>query len=212
MQSVTEIFAALSVSRETEALLQAFADLVGRWNPKINLVSQGSLPDIMRRHIADSAQLFDIPNCPVNHWVDLGSGGGFPGVVLAILGADSGRIEKMSLVESDARKCVFLREAVRTLSLKVDVIHDRIENVPPLAADVVSARALAPLPVLLGHAYRHLAADGIAIFPKGARYQDELSQAECEWFFDAEARQSLTDPEARILVLRSISPKPAGRQ
>jgi 16S rRNA (guanine527-N7)-methyltransferase len=212
MQSIKEIFSALNVSRETEERLQAFADLVGRWNLKINLVSLGSLPDIMRRHVADSAQLFNVPTRPVNHWVDLGSGGGFPGIVLAIMGADNGGIEKMSLVESDSRKCVFLREALRALSLKVDVINERIENVPPLFADVVSARALAPLSALLGHAYRHLSADGIAIFPKGAKYQGELTEAEGEWFFDAEERQSLTDPEARILVLRSISPKPAGRQ
>lgn len=211
MSRASELSETLSVSRETVDRLHAFADLVRKWNPKINLVSQSSLADLMGRHIADSAQLYDVVKLPVDHWVDLGSGGGFPGVVIAILNEDRVGVCKITLVESDARKSVFLREVARALSLSVDVLNDRIENLAPLSADVVSARALAPLSVLLGHAHRHVRPEGVAIFPKGTRYQEELDQAAAEWVFTVEGCPSRTDPDARILVVRSISPKTAGR-
>lgn len=213
MRLAADLLADLDVSRETVDRLQAFSDLVSKWNPKINLVSQASIADIMRRHIADSAQLFSVPEYPVDHWVDLGSGGGFPGIVIAALGQDRGGIGTVTLVESDVRKCVFLREAIRTLSLRAKVINDRIESVGPLSADVVSARALAPLKALIGHAQRHMKPSGLAIFPKGARYREEVEQAVEFWSFDLDTRASLTDSGARILVLRSISSKPtAGKQ
>lgn len=207
-----DIFAMLDVSRETADRLQAFADLVIKWNPKINLVSQASIADITQRHLADSAQLYRPAEHPLDHWVDLGSGGGFPGIVVAILGQDSGGIKDVTLVESDARKCVFLREAIRALSLRANVINDRIENIDHLSANVVSARALAPLTALIGYAYRHLKSSGVAVFPKGARYQEELEQAAKAWSYDLDIRESLTDSGARILMLRSISPRPTGRQ
>lgn len=212
MPEVPDALSRLGVSRETMGRLQEFADLVARWTPKINLISSASVPNLMSRHIVDSAQLFGIPDRPIDHWADLGSGGGFPGIVLAIMAKEHGDIGKITLVESDARKCAFLREAVRLLGLSVVVVNERIERVPPLNADVLSARALAPLTQLFGHAAYHLRPTGTAIFPKGARHQEEQDEAAKHWSFKTEARPSITDADARILVIRSLKPLQAERQ
>lgn len=194
----------VSVSRETFEALQAFDALVRRWNPAINLVSKTTLPDLWVRHIADSAQVFAL--CPENakKWVDLGSGGGFPGLVVAVLAKEKRPQLRVALVESDLRKATFLRQAVQTLGLSAEVISHRIEALPALKADVLSARALASLADLLGYANTHLQQDGVAIFPKGARFKEELAEARKSWNFDLEPNPSLSDPEAAILVIRNL--------
>lgn len=188
----------LNVSRETIEKLDHFAAEVLRWNPAINLVSKPSAADIWQRHILDSAQLFALGNSQAR-WVDLGSGGGFPGIVMAIMGA-----AQMVLVESDQRKAAFLRQISQQLSLPVTVLSKRIDMLEPLAAETVSARALASLTELLAHAKPHLTTAGRAIFPKGRGHQEELQQAQKTWAFDCTTVPSLTDSEAAILVLENI--------
>lgn len=188
----------LDVSRETLAKLNHFSDQARRWNAAINLVSKSSIEVIWQRHVLDSAQLFDLGH-PEDTWLDIGSGGGFPGIVLAIMGA-----QKMVLVESDQRKAAFLREMVRQLSLSVVVHAKRIDQLGPLKAKTVSARALASLTELLAHATPHLAQDGVAVFPKGRNCDAEIDAALEKWRFDVEKRPSKTDENAAVLVMRNI--------
>lgn len=198
------------VSRETMDRLEVFADRVRHWNQKINLVSKGSIPHLMERHILDSVQLLSVLDAPVESWADLGSGGGFPGLVLAIAGGGS-LIDRVTLVESDSRKCAFLIDTIRAMNLNAKVINDRIEATPGLAANVVSARALAPLDVLLGFAHSHLAPGGRAVFPKGIRHQEEIDAAAKVWDFSVEMKASTTEAGACVLVLESIARKQEGR-
>ncbi len=155
------------VSRETMARLDAYAGLLEKWTPAINLVSKASLRDLWTRHFLDSAQILGLAKTRIGRWVDLGAGGGFPGMVCAIMAAECAPDLRFTFVESDSRKATFLRTVSRETSVPVEIIDERIENIAPLKADVLSARALAPLKVLLEHAERHLAANGQALFPKG---------------------------------------------
>lgn len=193
-----------NVSRETLKTLADFEGLVRRWNPAVNLVSTASLVHMRERHTADSAQLMSL--CPdgATRWADLGAGGGFPGLIIAILSRDERPSLRVTLVESDARKATFLRQAASELGVEVDVVTNRIESLPPLMADVISARALAPLAALLDYAHRHLRRDGVAIFPKGERHAAELAEAQIRWRFSVKQYPSVTDPNAAILVIRNI--------
>ena len=194
----------LDVSRETHGRLCDLLAMVEKWNPAINLVSQGSLRGAWVRHILDSAQLFDLGPRDAGLWADFGSGGGFPGLVLAAIAVEKAPGMRIALVESDRRKATFLEQAGRSLGLSVQVICQRTEQLNPLMADVVTARALAPLPVLCGYAHRHLKSSGRAIFPKGGRSEEELVQAAHSWQLDCQTTQSRTDPAGAILVLRNI--------
>lgn len=195
----------VNVSRETVERLESFADLVRKWNPKINLVSKLTLNDLMNRHIADSVQIFDVIGPNFKHWADFGSGGGFPGIVVAIIAKCEAPDARISLVESDARKCAFLREASRLLRLNVKVYNERIEKVPALDADIISARALARLHLLCDFAIRHGGPNFTAVFPKGESYQDEIDEAKRSWAFDLEVLRSKTEAKAAILKLRNIA-------
>jgi len=194
-----------SVSRETSEMLFEFKSIVLRWNKAINLVSARSAEDIDRRHITDSLQLCELVNIPVRRWCDIGSGAGFPGIVTAIYFYTTGKVVDMHLIEADTRKAVFLREAARRLGVKVTVHNKRIEDLNPLEADVVSARALAPLSTLCSMALPHLVSGGICIFPKGKTYRDELRLAYKDYSFRLETVPSRTDENAVILVLKELS-------
>ena len=200
----SDLMAQLNVSRETLARLQIFADLLVKWNPHINLVSRNSLADVWGRHIADSVHVFRVASA-AEHWVDLGSGGGFPGMVAAILAMDEAPDTRTTLIESDQRKATFLRTVVRETGAQCVVISDRIEAVPRQQADVLSARALADLSDLLYHAERHLALGGVALFPKGVTWQKEVDAAQRRWQFEVEAIKSLTKPGAAILKITGVS-------
>lgn len=192
------------VSRETMELLEAFVQLVGKWNPSINLISKTSMDDIWERHIWDSAQVFDIQG--VNGlWADLGSGGGLPAIVLSIMAKQHAPEAVVHMVESDRRKCAFLRTAVRELDLKAKVTTERIEEMVPLNADVVSARALTDLNGLLSFADQHCAQNGTAIFLKGETWQKELESAQENWSFEYEDHKSQTNPGAVILKIKDIA-------
>jgi len=196
---------AWNVSRETEEGLEALAGLVARWTPRINLVSRASLGEIWRRHILDSAQVFFAATAPRGVWADLGSGGGFPGLVVATLARQLAPELRVTLVESDLRKAAFLVTAARELQLPAVVMTERAELMPPIGAGTLSARALAPLPELLALAARHLAADGLAIFPKGASWQSEVDQARKKWSFDLDPIPSITGQGGAVLVIKGLS-------
>jgi 16S rRNA (guanine527-N7)-methyltransferase len=193
------------VSRETLDRLARLEKLLAKWNPAINLVARSTLSQAWDRHILDSAQLFMLAPEPARHWVDLGSGGGFPGLVIACLAEELRPQLRVTLIESDQRKATFLRQAAADLGLDVRVLTERIESAAPQAAAILSARALAALPALLGFATRHLAPKGLALFPKGASWQEEVEHARKEWHFDLSTKPSVTDPQAVILAVKAIT-------
>ncbi len=194
-----------NVSRETMDRLRAFENVVLKWTPKINLVSRQDREVVWSRHILDSVQIYDVAPKPFSHWLDIGAGGGFPGVVVAILCEETNPFGRITLIESDARKAVFLRAALRETGAKATIINDRIENVPLQSADVVSARALADLTRLLEFAEPHMAAGATCVFAKGAKWRTELSEAKCKWNFDHTVATSNLDPNAAILSIRELS-------
>lgn len=191
------------VSRETMERLKGFEQLVQKWNPTINLVSKNDLTNLWERHIVDSLQVAN--ECTAyEKWVDIGSGGGFPGVIVAIVAKEKNSSATHTLIESDLRKGTFLRTAIRELDLNATVITRRIEDTEPQQADVLSARALATLDKLFGFAEQHLKKDGQAIFPKGQSASKEIEEAEKSWHFSYRRIQSTTNPEASLLVCRNI--------
>lgn len=191
----------LNVSRETTDQLKSFLDLVVKWNEKINLVAPSTLIEGWERHVVDSAQVFMSVEPQGSKWMDIGSGGGFPGMVIAILARALAPGVQVTLVESDRRKCVFLMEAGRQLNVSVNVVCERVENLPPFGASVLSARALANLGLLLSYANRHLAQDGVAVFPKGRTVGLELDEARRNWMFQSDSCESLTDPAGKIVKI-----------
>lgn len=192
------------VSRETSQQLETYVALLKKWTQRINLVSAATLDDVWQRHIADSIQVFDASDISSGSWVDLGSGGGLPGAIIAILARTERPDLHVTCVESDLRKATFLRSVSRETGCEFSVLNGRIEEIPAQKADIVSARALAPLPRLLGYVERHLSDEGVAILPKGSRHKEELTDAEKQWIFDYETLPSATDQNAVILRIRGI--------
>lgn len=191
---------AAAVSRETLDRLRAYADLLVKWQAKINLVGPDTIPSLWQRHFLDSAQVFPLLPHNIHRLVDMGSGAGFPGLVLAVMGAPD-----VHLIESDQRKGAFLREAARVTGTAVTLHTARIENLAPLGADVVTARALAPLEKLLVWAEPHLAPHGQCLFLKGRGCEDELTTASKEWNITFERVSSRSDPLGTILHLKEVS-------
>lgn len=190
----------LDVPRETEARLREYLRLLLAWNARINLIAALPEEEAWHRHILDSWQM--LPLLPPGPLADIGSGGGLPGLVIAI-----GRGEETHLVESDRRKCAFLMEAARTLGLAHVRVHPaRIEAARLPKMQVLTARALAPLENLLGHAARILAPGGVAVFLKGRNAETELTTAAPHWLMRTERFQSRTDAQATILRLSEIRP------
>jgi 16S rRNA (guanine527-N7)-methyltransferase len=201
---------AFGISRETLDRLTTYAQLLGRWQKTINLVAPSTLGDVWHRHFADSAQLWQFRPENARAWLDIGSGAGFPGLVLAILGAESGATHHI-LVESDTRKAAFLREVVRTTGITVDILCMRIENAETRAkvkaVDCLTARALAPLPRLLEMSAPYFSSSTLGLFLKGRDAAAEIEQAAQSWQFESELRPSITDVEARVLLLKALKPK-----
>lgn len=194
---------AMGVSRETLERFEIYERLLLKWNSKINLVASSTLNKIWTRHFEDSAQLVRISK-PSDQWVDLGSGAGFPGMAVAILLAELHPATKVVLVESDQRKSSFLRAVKRETGVKTEVLVSRIEALPPLNTDIVSARALAPLAKLLEYAKIHLSSEGHALFPKGATSEKEIEEALVHWEFDCERYKSSTVSNSVILKIGGI--------
>jgi 16S rRNA (guanine527-N7)-methyltransferase len=191
----------VDVSRETMDRLEQLSALITKWTKAINLIAPNSVPDLWDRHIVDSAQVFHCAPDYWTCWTDLGSGGGLPALVVAILDQQK---RPITLIESDKRKCLFLTTARRELGLDINIINKRITDADVAKADVLSARALAPLNDLLGYTGKFLRPEGTAIFPKGARYQEELDQAAQAWHFDVKAHISQTNPDSRVFELSGI--------
>lgn len=186
----------IDVSRETWGRLERLVEALDRWQPAINLVAPATLAQVWTRHVADSVQLVALAPRPVASWVDLGSGAGFPGLVVAAM-LESCTVH---LVESTAKKAAFLREAARAMGVSVTVHAARVEHAAiGLKAEIVSARALAPLADLLGLAEPLLTTGAIGLFPKGREAASELTRAQECWRFNASLHPSRTDPEARIV-------------
>ncbi|GGO33394.1 ribosomal RNA small subunit methyltransferase G [Gemmobacter aquaticus] len=203
--SAGTVVAGVDVSRETLDRLEQFAALLVKWNPAINLVARSTIEDLWARHILDSVQLAPFLDRLPGTWLDLGSGGGLPGLVLAIVSNEVSPNTRFELVDSDQRKCTFLRQAARELELRNVCVHSvRIEELKPMSADVVSARALSNLSVLCGYAAKHLSSGGFAVFPKGAAYLDEVHEARNTWRFHIEEIESMTNKDARLLKLSAI--------
>ncbi len=192
----------LDVSRETLDRLSLYLRLLAKWNKAIKLVAPSTLQDPWTRHVWDSAQLLGyVPNAQAR-LADLGSGGGMPGLVLAICRPDL----EIHLLESDQRKATFLREAARETGCQAVKIHaSRIESTPPLRADIITARALAPLDKLLDLAVPHMKMTGQCLFLKGRLAREELTAAEKKWMMETEALPSKTESGAAILRLSQIS-------
>ena len=191
------------VSRETLSRLEAYAALLTQWSARINLIGRDTVADLWRRHILDSAQLRPYVPERARSVIDLGSGAGFPGLVLAILG-----IPGVELVEADSRRCAFLREAVRITGTNVTIRPCRIQAVPPHPAEVVTARACAPLDRLLDLAEPFLGPDSVCLFLKGERIEEELTLARKRWTMTASVEQSLSDRRGVILRLQQVAREP----
>jgi 16S rRNA (guanine527-N7)-methyltransferase len=191
----------VNVSRETIFALETYAALLRKWQKAINLVSGATLEDVWRRHFLDSAQLLPLLPEGDGHVTDLGSGAGFPGLVLALL---TGR--PINLVESDQRKAAFLGEVARATGCagRVQIHAARVEALKPWASPVITARALADLTQLLDWASPFLSTASVCVFPKGAKAEDELTAALRVWKMTVERVRSVTDPTGLILRLSHL--------
>lgn len=182
--------------------------LLKEWQRTHNLVARSTVDDVWTRHVADSLQLLDHAPDGFRHWVDLGSGAGFPGLVVAIACKEQPE-RRFTLVEANGKKAAFLRAAIRESGARATVVAERIEKHAPAAepADVVSARALAPLAELLGLGAPYLRDGGVMLFLKGQDAVQELGAASKYWEFDVLDHASVTDAGGRVLAIRNLRPK-----
>jgi 16S rRNA (guanine527-N7)-methyltransferase len=213
IRSAEDFGRAFEVSRETLEKLEVYDLAIRKWQLAVNLVAPATLGQLWHRHFADSAQLVRFVPENARRLVDLGSGGGFPGLVLAILLAEAGLVQVV-LVESDQRKAAFLREVARQTGVAVDIIVSRIENTETQSivgtADVVTARALAPLGRLFSLSKAYFGPGTVGLFLKGREVEQELAEARREWDFDAQLADSLTGGGGKIAVVRHLGAKTEG--
>ena len=193
-----------NVSRETLDLFCEYEALLSKWNKKINLVSKKSLFDIWERHFLDSGQIINHVEASGKRWVDLGSGAGFPGLVVALLLRDRKIDCDIILVEKNLKKVFFLNEVVRKLDLNVKVLNKNIRTIEPLNADILSARAFSELNELIELAYYHRKERGICLFLKGENYRWELDKTLNYWFFDYDVVDSFSNSSGNIIRVRNI--------
>jgi 16S rRNA (guanine527-N7)-methyltransferase len=195
----------VQVSHETKSRLDLFVNLFLRWQNAVQLVAPSTLPKLWTRHIADSLQIVELaPRARI--WADLGTGGGFPGLIVAIALADQPGAT-VHLIESDTRKAAFLREAARITGASAEIHAERIESVAERIwpVEVVTARALAPMPRQLELAAPFFATGATGIFLKGQDVDKELTEAAKSWMIQWTIRQSLTDPGGRIVIMTSAA-------
>lgn len=201
----------LGVSRETSQRLETLVDLLRKWGSRINLVGRRTLEDVWVRHIEDSAQLFPLAPPNARTWIDLGSGGGFPGLVIGALAKELNPELELTLVESDVRKCAFLAAASREMGISPTILARRIETLEPRSYDVISARALASLDQLLAMSERFAHAGTVRLFPKGENVSSELTAARKHWHIECRSHPSVTDAKAVILEIQEVSRAPGPR-
>ncbi len=188
----------LNVSRETIEKFQAYLTLLEKWQGRINLVANSTLADAWQRHILDSGQLVAYYPPQTRHILDVGSGAGFPGLVLSIMGGVT-----VDLVESDQRKAVFLSTVIRELGLPAKVHNQRIEKMPKLHPDVITARAVAPVPKLLNLIETQLSSSCVCLFLKGASVEDELTNLQSYSTITPKTYPSLSGPTGVVLELKN---------
>ena len=198
-----EFAAQTGVSRETLARLKAYADILADWNARHNLVAKSTLPDLWQRHMWDSAQLTALVPPEARTLADLGSGAGFPGLVLAAMQPEL----QVTLHEATTKKCMFLTAAAERMGLHVTVENARMEDRPQKPFDVVTARACAPLPLLLDYAYRFTGPNSVCLFLKGQNVGSELTEAHKYWNMKASQVPSQTDPSGAIVTVRELGPR-----
>ena len=197
-----------NVSCETFQNLETYVALLQEWQQKFNLVSNNSLADVWNRHMADSAQLFKYLNNEVDSVYDLGSGAGFPAMVLAIMAKEKYPHIKFTLMESIAKKTLYLNEVKAKLNLdNVTVINGRSEDLNLPKADVVTARAVASLDKLLNYVFKFTDRQTKLVFPKGKSYQEELEEAKNFWNFKLKVDASQTSQDGVILLLENLRRK-----
>ena len=199
-----EFVKSLNVSRETLNAFYEYKDLLSKWNEKINLVSKHTLVDIWERHFLDSGQIIKSVEASGKRWVDVGSGAGFPGLVVALLLRDRKIDCNLVLVEKNQKKVLFLNEVIRKLNLSVEVINDNIDSLEPLNADILIARAFSELNNLIEIAFRHRKKEGICLFLKGGNYRIELDKTLNYWFFDYDIVGSLSSSSGKIIRVKKI--------
>ena len=194
----------LNVSRETIKSFCEYETLLSKWNSKINLISKNTLTDIWNRHFLDSGQIIKHVNASRKRWVDVGSGAGFPGLVVALLLRDRKVDCELILVEKSTKKVFFLNEVIRKLGLNVKVINDDIRTIDPLKADILTSRAFSGLYDLIQIAHIHREDSGICLFLKGENYKLELDKTLNHWFFDYDVFDSLSNPSGKIIRVKNI--------
>lgn len=200
----------LGIHEERFAGLCAYVELLDRWRQRINLIGPGDVDDIWRRHVLDCAQLWPLIDDPTKSVLDLGAGAGLPGLILAILGA-----EDVTLVDSDQRKAVFLREAARAACVRPRVVAERFDRALELEArryDIVTARAVATLTNLAPVLHKALVSGGYALLHKGGRVEKELTEARKSWTLQTKLIPSITDTGGRVVKMWDLSPYEAGHR
>ena len=220
IRNAEDFASAFDVSRETVDRLSLYADLLRQWQKSINLVAPSTLDDLWHRHFADSAQVMALANDHPGPWLDIGSGGGFPALVVAILSLDPAFAappgappRRLTLVESIAKKCAFLSDVARRTGVAqvVDILSVRVETLPTRAnlapPAVISARALAALDKLLALSAPLFGPSTIGLFLKGQGAETEIAEARKAWEFEVDLVPSRTEPAGRIVVLRRLAPK-----
>jgi 16S rRNA (guanine527-N7)-methyltransferase len=190
-----------NVSRETFLRLQIFSELLEKWQKRINLISSSTVSDVWMRHIIDSAQLIDYIK-PESRVADMGSGAGFPGMVLAIMG-----MKPITLIESDVRKVAFLREAARVSDVDINIVNQRVESTSLRDFSVITARGFASIAKILDSLDNRLSKSSNILLLKGKDYIQEMEDARGDWAFDYQAYPSITDKEGVILSLHNPNRK-----
>ncbi len=188
----------VTVSRETFERLSLYHDLLLKWQSKVNLISPDTISSTWNRHFLDAIQIFPMID-PAKKIIDMGTGGGFPGMVIAIAGASN-----VHLIESDTKKILFLREVARITNTSVTIHHARMEDAVTDSADIIVSRACSPLASLLSLASHYVSHETICLFHKGKNYSKELEDALLHWNFSHETITSVTDTQSAILKLTAI--------
>lgn len=213
IESADDFAACFDVSRETMARLSAFQALLGKWQKAVNLVGPSTLQQFWSRHAADSAQLLRHAPPSAKLWLDMGSGAGFPALIIAIMVAEQNPEACVHMVESDRKKVNFLRTVVRECGLNSEVHHMRIEQLaverPPALADIdiLTARALAALPQLVGFMAPFFNSSTIALLHKGRDWQEELTACAQYWTMQSKVHASMTDTSARLIEISQLAAK-----
>ena len=195
------------VSRETFDCLKAYEASLNEWQQKLNLVSKNSLAEAWKRHFADSAQLFSYIPKDAKVLLDFGSGAGFPGMVLAIMAKEKTPYLKVRLIESIGKKTLYLKHVAEICDVRVEILNQRIETLPPQKADVITSRAMASLDQLLKYTYRFCKKNTVCIFPKGRSYADEITESQKHWTFDCRIEKNRESSEGVILIITDLHKK-----